>query len=36
MPGPHKREWGFDVNGRWIQHEQYLKERYEQAHTRSI
>lgn len=31
MPGPHKREWGFDVNGCWVQHEQYLKERYEQA-----
>ena len=31
MPGPHKRDWGFLVNNRWIQNEQYLKERYEQA-----
>jgi hypothetical protein len=31
MPGPKKRDWGFLVNNRWIQHEQYLKERYEQA-----
>ena len=28
MPGPHKREWGFLVNNKWIQHEQYLKERH--------
>jgi len=34
MPGPHKREWGFLVKNKWIQHEQYLKERYEQAHNR--
>ena len=33
MPGPKKREWGFLVNNKWIQHEQYLKERYEQAHN---
>jgi hypothetical protein len=31
MPGPHRREWGFLVKNKWIQHEQYLKERYEQA-----
>ena len=31
MPGPKKRDWGFLVNNKWIQHEQYLKERYEQA-----
>jgi hypothetical protein len=31
MPGPHKREWGFLVNNKWIQHEQYLKDRHEQA-----
>jgi hypothetical protein len=24
MPGPHKREWGFLVNNKWIQHEKYL------------
>ena len=33
MPGPHKRDWGFLVHNKWIQHEQYLKERYEQAHN---
>ena len=34
MPGPHTREWGFLVKGKkWVQHEQYLKERYEQAHN---
>jgi hypothetical protein len=31
MPGPHRREWGFLVNNKWIQHEQYLKDRHEQA-----
>ena len=34
MPGPQKREWGFLVKNKWIQHEQYLKERYEQARAR--
>lgn len=29
MPGPHTREWGFLVNNKWIQHEQYLKDRKE-------
>jgi hypothetical protein len=24
MPGPQKREWGFLVNNKWIQNEQYL------------
>jgi len=24
MPGPQKREWGFLVNNKWIQHEKYL------------
>ena len=33
MPGPHKRDWGFLVNNKWIQNEKYLKERYEQAHN---
>jgi hypothetical protein len=27
MPGPHKREWGFLVNNKWIQHEKYLTKR---------
>ena len=31
MPGPHRREWGFLVNNKWIRHEQYLKDRHEQA-----
>jgi hypothetical protein len=30
MPGPKKRDWGFLVKNKWVQHEQYLKERYEQ------
>jgi hypothetical protein len=25
MPGPHKRDWGFLVKNKWIQHEEYLK-----------
>ncbi len=29
LPGPHKREWGFLVNNKWIPNEQYLKERNE-------
>ena len=29
MPGPKKRDWGFLVNNKWIQHEQYLKDRKE-------
>ena len=28
MPGPKQRDWGFDVNGTWVQHEQYLKDRH--------
>jgi hypothetical protein len=35
MPGPHKREWGFLTGSletqKWVQHEQYLKERNEKA-----
>jgi hypothetical protein len=33
MPGTKKRDWGFLVNNKWVQHEQYLKERYEKAHN---
>ena len=33
MPGPKKQDWGFLVKNKWIQHEKYLKERYEQAHN---
>lgn len=32
MPGPKKKDWGFLVDNRWIQHEQYLKQRCEAAH----
>ncbi len=28
MPGPKQREWGFWSKGRWVQWEQYLKERH--------
>ena len=28
IPGPQKRDWGFLVKDKWIQHEKYLKERY--------
>jgi len=27
MPGPQKREWGFLVNNKWINNEQYLADR---------
>jgi len=30
MPGPHKREWGFLVNNKWIHNETYLQERAQQ------
>jgi hypothetical protein len=37
MPGPHKREWGFLTGSletqKWVQHEQYLKDRSEQANN---
>ena len=32
MPGPHKREWGFLVNNKWIHNDSYLKLK---AHTTS-
>lgn len=25
MPGPHRREWGFLVNNKWIRYDQYLE-----------
>jgi hypothetical protein len=31
MPGPKKREWGFLVKNQWVQHEQYLQERYNKS-----
>ena len=27
MPGPQKRDWGFWVKGKWVQHESYLTAR---------
>ena len=27
MPGPHKRDWGFLVNNKWVQHEEYIATR---------
>lgn len=30
MPGPQKRDWGFWVKNKWIQHENYMKMRREQ------
>jgi hypothetical protein len=27
MPGPQKREWGFLVRNKWIQHEKYFEYR---------
>jgi len=29
MPGPQKREWGFLVDNKWIQNEQYIAQRKE-------
>jgi hypothetical protein len=29
MPGKQERDWGFLVKDKWIQHEKYLQERYE-------
>lgn len=27
IPGPQRRDWGFLVKNKWVQHEQYLSER---------
>ena len=29
IPGPKLKEWGFIREGEWVQHEQYLREKYE-------
>ena len=29
IPGPKLREWGFIRKGEWVQHETYLREKYE-------
>jgi hypothetical protein len=34
MPFKKVREWGFLVKNKWIHNEDYLKGRYEQAHSR--
>lgn len=34
MPMKQRREWGFLVKNKWVHYAQYLKERYEQAHTK--
>jgi len=31
IPGPKVREWGFIKEGKWVQHEQYLEEKYERT-----
>ena len=33
MPGPHKREWGFLVNNKWIKHDAYLNHRKSTANA---
>lgn len=33
VPGSQRRDWGFLVNNKWIQHEQYLKQRHAQANN---
>lgn len=33
VPGPHRKEWGFDVDGQWIKHDDYLRMRYEQVNS---
>jgi hypothetical protein len=32
MPGPQKRDWGFLVKNKWIQHEKYIASRTAEAH----
>jgi hypothetical protein len=31
MPGPHRKEWGFDVDGKWVKWDDYLRMRYEKV-----
>jgi hypothetical protein len=31
MPGPHRKEWGFDVGGKWVKWDDYLRMRYEKV-----
>ena len=32
IPGPKLRDWGFIKDGKWVQNEKYLKEKYELEH----
>ena len=34
MPGPQQRDWGFLVKNKWVQNEEYLKAKHEEARTR--
>ena len=31
MPGTHRKEWGFDVDGKWVKWDDYLRMRYEKV-----
>ena len=31
IPGSHRKEWGFDVDGKWIKWDDYLRMRYEKV-----
>jgi hypothetical protein len=31
MPGPQRRDWGFNVDNQWIQHDVYLENRYKES-----
>lgn len=33
MPGPQQKEWGFLVKNKWVQNEEYLKAKHEEART---
>jgi hypothetical protein len=33
MPGPQTRDWGFLRKNKWVQHEQYLNDRYNEKHS---
>jgi hypothetical protein len=33
MPGPHKREWGFLVNNKWIHNDEYIESRRQTGRT---
>ena len=35
MPGPQRRDWGFLVNNKWIQNDEYIKQRIASARAHS-